>query len=204
MATPLGKILKLGGIGKGKQKLQELANKPMLRGSYSRACVVRSSQPIPPGKSKGSYLKGQWHRTFEGRYDNLLNLLEVEVQSATLSALTQYYDLPLGCFTFRDFQLAPTLEEYERLLRLPMAKSPPYLFKGHYRSWALVAKLLKILELEVLRRKRNRNDLEGFPKQEEDGLANRGSPLELDQANVKNRVDQMLRRRLGKINLLVP
>ncbi|RDY10545.1 hypothetical protein CR513_04915, partial [Mucuna pruriens] len=53
----------------------------------------------------GSRLKGRWHRTFEGM-----------------------------CFTFRDFQLAPTLEEYERILGMPLAKSPPYLFKGKHPS----------------------------------------------------------------------
>ncbi|RDX70352.1 hypothetical protein CR513_50410, partial [Mucuna pruriens] len=58
-----------------------------------------------------SCLKGQWCRTFEGRYGNLLSLLEIEVQPTALSALTQYYDPPLRCFTFKDFQLAPTLEE---------------------------------------------------------------------------------------------
>ncbi|RDX96822.1 hypothetical protein CR513_20475, partial [Mucuna pruriens] len=83
---------------------------------------------------------------------------------AALSALTQYYDPPLKCFTFTDFQLALTLEEYERLLGLPLAKSPPYLYKGHHPSWASMEKLLKMLELEVLRRKKNKNSLEGIQK----------------------------------------
>ncbi|RDX71673.1 hypothetical protein CR513_48947, partial [Mucuna pruriens] len=77
---------------------------------------------------------GNW--TFEVRY---------EVQPAALS-------------------LAPTLEKYERLLGIPMARSPPYLFHGHYPSWALVAKLLKTSESEMLKRKRNKNDLDGFPR----------------------------------------
>ncbi|RDX97734.1 hypothetical protein CR513_19487, partial [Mucuna pruriens] len=72
----------------------------------------------------------QWGR----RYGNLLSLLKIEVQPNALFALTQYYDPPLRCFTFRDFQLAPTLEEYERIISMPLAKSPPYLFKGQYPS----------------------------------------------------------------------
>ncbi|RDX71025.1 hypothetical protein CR513_49669, partial [Mucuna pruriens] len=92
----------------------------------------------------GSCLKGQWRRTFEGRHDNLLSLLEIDVQTDALSALSQYYDPPLRCFTFRDFQLAPTLEKRERIIRLSLARSPPYLFRGQYPSWALVAKLLKV------------------------------------------------------------
>ncbi|RDX81608.1 hypothetical protein CR513_37690, partial [Mucuna pruriens] len=112
----------------------------------------------------GSCLKGQWHRTFEGRYGNLLSLLEIEVQPDTLSALTQYYDPPLKCFTFRDFQLAPTMEEYERIVSMPLAKSPPNLFKGQYPSWASATKLLGISELEVWRERRNKNGLEGISR----------------------------------------
>ncbi|RDX72863.1 hypothetical protein CR513_47591, partial [Mucuna pruriens] len=67
-----------------------------------------------------------------------------EVQPEVLSTLTQYYDPPLRCFTFRDFQLAPTLEEYDRLIGMTCHESPPYLFGGHYPSWATVARLFKV------------------------------------------------------------
>ncbi|RDY09574.1 hypothetical protein CR513_06035, partial [Mucuna pruriens] len=95
----------------------------------------------------GGHLKGQWRRTFEGRYDNLLSLLSIEI------------------FTFKDFQLVPTLEEYERLLGMFLGKSLPYFPRGHYPSWALLAKLLRVPESEVLRQKKNRNWLEGIPRE---------------------------------------
>ncbi|RDX92492.1 hypothetical protein CR513_25362, partial [Mucuna pruriens] len=60
--------------------------------------------------------------------------------------------------------LAPTLEEYERIIGLPLAKSPPYLFRGQYPSWALVAKLLQTSKSEVLGKKGTQNDLEGIQK----------------------------------------
>ncbi|RDX65959.1 hypothetical protein CR513_55326, partial [Mucuna pruriens] len=63
--------------------------------------------------------------------------------------LTQFYNPLLRCFTFKDFQLAPTLEEYERLLGMPLAKSPLYFPKGHHPSWASVAKLLRMPESEI-------------------------------------------------------
>ncbi|RDY06424.1 hypothetical protein CR513_09588, partial [Mucuna pruriens] len=109
----------------------------------------------------GSQLKGHWRRTFERKYGNLIGLVSVEVQCTAISALTQYYDPPLRCFTFRDFQLAPTLEEYERLLGIPLGKSLPYLFRGHYSSWTSVANLLKASELEVSKQKKNRNRGDG-------------------------------------------
>ncbi|RDY05228.1 hypothetical protein CR513_10951, partial [Mucuna pruriens] len=109
----------------------------------------------------GDCLKGQWHRAFERKHDNLLSILEVEVQPAALVTLAQYYDSPLRCFTFRDFHIAPTLEEYKRLLRLPLAESPHYFHRGQYPSWASVAKLLRVSESEMAREKRIRNSLEG-------------------------------------------
>ncbi|RDY09937.1 hypothetical protein CR513_05626, partial [Mucuna pruriens] len=87
------------------------------------------------------------------------------MQPVALSALTQYYDPPLRCFTFQGFQLAPTLEEYERLIGIPCDKSPPYLFRRHYPSWASVARLLKVLESKVLKLKKYWNG------EEEDWLA---------------------------------
>ncbi|RDX66180.1 hypothetical protein CR513_55074, partial [Mucuna pruriens] len=88
--------------------------------------------------------------------------LRGKVQPNALTVLAQYYDPPLRCFTFRDFQLTPTLEEYERIIGMPLVKSPPYLFKGQNPSWALVAKILRISESEAQREKRNINGLKGI------------------------------------------
>lgn len=43
-------------------------------------------------------------------------MLEVNVNVGALVSLTQYYDPSLWCFTFQEFQLAPTVEEFERIL----------------------------------------------------------------------------------------
>jgi len=40
---------------------------------------------------------------FKKRYGNLLRLLNVEVQASAVTALAQYYDPSLRCFTFHDF-----------------------------------------------------------------------------------------------------
>ncbi|KAI5403096.1 hypothetical protein KIW84_050620 [Lathyrus oleraceus] len=50
------------------------------------------------------------------RYGKILDLLTTSVDVSALVALSQYYDPPLRCFTFKDFQLALTIEEYEKLL----------------------------------------------------------------------------------------
>ncbi|RDX74771.1 hypothetical protein CR513_45435, partial [Mucuna pruriens] len=112
----------------------------------------------------GSCLRGPWRRRFEKLHGNLLGLLQVETQPAALEALAQYYDSPIRCFTFKDFQIAPTLEEYERLLGLPLTGSPLYFHQGQPPSWATIARLLRVLEVEMSKRRRNRNGLEGIPR----------------------------------------
>jgi len=36
-----------------------------------------------------------------------------------ITAFAQYYDPPVRAFTFQDFQLVPTLEEFEQILDYP-------------------------------------------------------------------------------------
>ncbi|RDX66262.1 hypothetical protein CR513_54989, partial [Mucuna pruriens] len=112
----------------------------------------------------GSGLKGQWRRAFEKMHDNLLQIQEIETQSKALEALVQYYNPPTRCFTFRDFQLAPTLEEYKRLLGLPLAESAQYFHQDQPPSWAVIARLLKVSKEEMTISKRNQNGLEGLPR----------------------------------------
>ncbi|RDY05592.1 hypothetical protein CR513_10536, partial [Mucuna pruriens] len=68
----------------------------------------------------------------------------------------------IGAVNSRDFQLAPTLEEYGRIMGMACHKSPPYLFGDHYPSWAAVAKLFKVPKSVVVMLKKNRNRVEGI------------------------------------------
>ncbi|RDY12594.1 hypothetical protein CR513_02587, partial [Mucuna pruriens] len=101
--------------------------------------------------------RGQWHKTFEKKHGNLINILDIEVQPAALEVLAQYYDVFLRCFTFRDFQIAPTLEEYERLLGLPLEASPQYFHRGQTPCWSSIAKLLKVTETRIIRERKSQN-----------------------------------------------
>ncbi|KAI5428021.1 hypothetical protein KIW84_033146 [Lathyrus oleraceus] len=60
------------------------------------------------------------------RYGQILDLLTTLIDVSALVALSQYYDPSLVCFTFKDFQLAPTIEEYENLLGWYVKDHPPF------------------------------------------------------------------------------
>ncbi|XP_050876566.1 uncharacterized protein LOC127080282 [Lathyrus oleraceus] len=99
---------------------------------------------------------------FGNNYGNLLSILNQRVNHTALVTLAQFYDLPLRCLTFQDFQLAPTLEEFERLVRIPMKNKP--LFEGIDESLPLeiIASTLHMDEREVEANLETKGNTKGF------------------------------------------
>ena len=81
---------------------------------------------------------------FKSRYGNLLGLLEVQVQEHAVTALVQYYDHPLRCFTFCDFQLVPTFEEYAQILDMSIDKVIPYQHLDQLISMSTLAAIMRL------------------------------------------------------------
>ena len=79
---------------------------------------------------------------------------------------------------FGDFQLVPTIEEFEGILGCPLGGRKPYLFSRFYPSMARVAKVVKISAQELDRVKQNRNGVVGIPRkrleEKAKALANQG------------------------------
>lgn len=55
-----------------------------------------------------------------------MDLLTEKIDFGALTTLAQYYDIPLRCFTFPDFQLAPTLEKFERIMNRSIKDYNPF------------------------------------------------------------------------------
>ena len=91
-------------------------------------------------------LKAVQKTIFRSRYGNLLGLLEVEVQEPTITALAQYYDPPLTCFAFCDFQLVPTFEEFSQILDMPTNNMMPY---QHLEQPFFMYTLSEIMKISV-------------------------------------------------------
>jgi len=104
-------------------------------------------------------------KAFRNTYGKIWDLaMMIEVSVEAIVSLTQYYDQSLRCFTFGDFQLVPTVEEFEEILGCPLGGRKPYLFSGFYPSMARIAKVVKILGQELDRVKQNRNGVVGIPR----------------------------------------
>ncbi|PNX96378.1 ribulose bisphosphate carboxylase small chain 3A [Trifolium pratense] len=83
--------------------------------------------------------------------------------------LGQFYDPPLRCFTFQDFQLAPTLEEFAKILGCDLKDCGPYLGLGENPTMEDIAKSLYLPCKEVsswleTRKDDKKNDIKGFSR----------------------------------------
>ncbi|KAL5124501.1 hypothetical protein HKD37_02G004880 [Glycine soja] len=105
------------------------------------------------------------HQAFCKAYGKIWDLAMIEVSVEAIASLAQYYDQSLRCFTFGDFRLVPTIEEFEGILGCPLGRRKPYLFSGFYTSMARVANVVKILAQELDRVKQKRNGVVGIPWQ---------------------------------------
>ncbi|WJX45917.1 hypothetical protein P8452_32765 [Trifolium repens] len=79
-------------------------------------------------KAYGAKLTSLARSNFVNKYGRIIDLLDIPVQVEAITALAQFYDPSLRCFTFQDFQLAPTLEEFGQILDFPNQGKGP--FKG--------------------------------------------------------------------------
>ena len=110
-------------------------------------------------------LMGQLQRqAFRKSYGKIWDLAMVEVSTEAISSLAQYYDQPLRCFTFGDFQLSPMVEEFEEILGCALGGRRPYLFSGFYPLLARISKIVQISPQELDHGKQVRNGVVGIPR----------------------------------------
>ncbi|KAH1210277.1 hypothetical protein GmHk_15G044634 [Glycine max] len=129
-------------------------------------------------KELGRLMEPLQMQAFRKTYGKILELTIAEVSIEAIASLTQYYDQPLRCFTFADFQLVPTIEEFEVILGCPLGGRKPYLSSGCLPSLSRIATVVKDSARGLDRIKQTRNGIAGLPqKYLEDkarGMANQG------------------------------
>ena len=103
-------------------------------------------------------MNSQQKDVFGKRYGNLLSLLDAQVEDVALQTLLQFYDPVLHCFTFQDYQLAPTLEEYSHLLDIKVTDHVPFIRVPEEPDFAAIAKAL-YLSLSDVKNRWRRNKI---------------------------------------------
>ena len=99
-------------------------------------------------------------KTFNRHYGDILDLTKAEVQLGVISSLVQFYDPLLRCFTFQDFQLAPTLEE----LVLNFSKEKAYMGIGKTVDIKILVEGLKIPYIEFALNHKKEGEVRGIKR----------------------------------------
>ncbi|KAH1198676.1 hypothetical protein GmHk_18G052210 [Glycine max] len=115
-------------------------------------------------KELGRLMEPLQMQAFRKTYGKILELTIAEVSIEAIASLTQYYDQPLRCFTFGDFQLVPTIEEFEEILGCPLGGRKPYLSSGCLPSLSRIATVIKDSARGLDRIKQTRNGIAGLPQ----------------------------------------
>ncbi|KAL5169593.1 hypothetical protein HKD37_11G031463 [Glycine soja] len=110
-------------------------------------------------------------QAFRKVYGKILDLTAAEVFTEAVVSLTQYYDQPLRCFTFGDFQMVPTIEEFEEILGCPLGGRKTYLFSSFLPSLSKSAAVIEDSAKELDRMKQTRNGVVGLPRKYLEGQA---------------------------------
>ncbi|KAI5406025.1 hypothetical protein KIW84_052689, partial [Lathyrus oleraceus] len=147
---------------------------------HSRACLLIEMATVPEPKRKtcsysfhrepltplvelGSLVTDDRLKSFVGRYGDILTVLKTVVDPVPLQTLLQFYDPELHCFTFQDYQLAPTLEEYSILLSVPIQHQVPFLDVPKEVDFRVVARALHLGIKEVSDSWKSSGDVVGLP-----------------------------------------
>ncbi|KAI5442386.1 hypothetical protein KIW84_011453 [Lathyrus oleraceus] len=120
-------------------------------------------EPLTSLIELSNFVTGGNQKVFVDQYGDLLTLLRMVVDPVPLQTLLQFYDPELRCFTFQDYQLAPTLEEYSILMNVPIKYQVPFLDVPKEVDFRVVARALYLSIKEVSDNWRSSGDVVGLP-----------------------------------------
>ncbi|KAI5390041.1 hypothetical protein KIW84_075390 [Lathyrus oleraceus] len=106
-------------------------------------------EPLTSLIELGSLVTDDRLKGFVRQYGDILTVLKTVVDPVPLQTLLQFYDPKLRCFTFQDYQLAPTLEEYSILLGVPIQHQVPFLDVPKEVDFQVIARALRLSVKEV-------------------------------------------------------
>ncbi|KAL5184258.1 hypothetical protein HKD37_17G047987 [Glycine soja] len=122
-------------------------------------------------KELGRLMGPLQRQAFRKVYRKILDLTAAKLFTEAVVSLAQYYDQPLSCFTFGDFQMVPTIEEFEEILGCPLGGRKSYLFSSFLPSLSKIAAVVGDSAKELDHTKQTRNGVVGLPRKYLEGKA---------------------------------
>ena len=100
--------------------------------------------------------------SFIRRHGQLLSLVISKLDEQMMSVLFQFFDLVHHCFTFPDYQLVPTLEEFYDLLGISILEKTPFIGLEETPRPEDIALALHLKRADVVSNWETRSGVEGF------------------------------------------
>ena len=100
--------------------------------------------------------------TFIKRHVQLLSLVTSDFDEQMMSVLFQFFDQVHHCFTFPDYQLVPTLEEFYRLLGISIIEQVPFTGMEEVPRPEDIASALHLKLADIVSNWETRSGVEGF------------------------------------------
>ncbi|KAI5420485.1 hypothetical protein KIW84_044328 [Lathyrus oleraceus] len=102
---------------------------------------------------------------FKACFGKLLPLLTTQVDEGLMGTSVQFYDPLYRCFSFPDFQLLPTLEEYAYLVGIPILDQVPFSGLESIPTSQEIADLLHIDESLIHAHMTSKGGIQGLPSE---------------------------------------
>ncbi|XP_050889419.1 uncharacterized protein LOC127094657 [Lathyrus oleraceus] len=118
--------------------------------------------PLAVLRGLGARLDLTHKDAFKETYGNMLGILNTEVNITVVHTLVQFYNPPLRCFTFQDYQLAPTLEEYSHILGIRIKNQVPYICTKELPEYRELAEALHMGKKEIELNLKPKGGIHGF------------------------------------------
>ena len=129
-------------------KSLQLLKKDCLRLNDNKLSPIRNLSSLGKNLKKlPLYVKSISKEKFLKKYRRIVEIMRVSIQNSTIKTLMHFLDLEYHCFTFRDIDMCPALEEYSLLTEFPRDLYKVYF---HQRRDNVITDLVKLIKIPDL------------------------------------------------------
>src|SRR3954467_8114983 len=130
--------------------------------AFSTRDYVRLNFVGIPSELKELALEVPGDSKFAERHGYLLRLVTSQFEEDMMRVLCQFFDPEHHCFTFPDYQLVPTLEEFSNLLGVPISKHFPFTGLESTPKLETIAAALHLKRSDIASNWDTKNGVEGL------------------------------------------
>ena len=127
-----------------------------------RRNTIRINFVQVPAQLKELVAKVSDTTSFIRRHGNLLGLVTSKLDEQMMSVLRQFFDPLYHYFTFLDYQLVPTLEEFSLLLGVPVLDQIPFTVLEEIQKYEVIVEALHLKRADTIANWETRSGVKGF------------------------------------------